>query len=283
LRLGVSATGAVGGALLFAVHTYAGLVALVLAPVVLWLEISARWRHQLREKVDSWLTAQWPTRWTELIQAHERALAEHYARRQEAEADWDARERDRVEWAQRVRVGDPDTVETALAETLSDVDFPFETDCAVAVTDAETAYVLLDLPEIEDVIPETRPKALKDGRVKQVKRTKAERFADYAQLAAGLAVLLARTAFSAGPTLQTVHVAAYTQRRHRSSGTLRDDFVYEVRFSRQEVAAVDQDDVDPLELISRAQSRISVASSGELKKIAAPEWLDLIASEGTSV
>ena len=281
LCLAVSAAGFVGGALLFLVHAYAGLVTVVLAPLVLWLETSARWRQQLKEKVDPQIVAQWPRRWAHLIRVHETELADYHVRRLQAEADWDVRERDRVAWAQRVRSGDPDTVETTLAETLSDLDFPFETRCAVAVTDSRTAYVLLDLPEIEDVIPETRSKALKDGRIKQVKRTKGERFADHARLSAGLAVLLARTAFAAGPTLQMVHVAAYTQRRQRSWVVVRDEFVYEVGFSRQQVATVDPDKIDPLELVGRAQSRISIAPSGELKEIPAPEWIDLIATEGT--
>lgn len=280
----VRVVGAVAGVLLggalFTLNAYAGLVAMVLAPVVCWLEMGARWRQRLNDKAETLLAGQWPARWAQLVEGHERDLGDYHARRRQAAANWDESERERVAWAQRILDGDADTLETALAETLSDLDFPFETQCAVAVTHPEAAYVLLDLPEIEDVIPETRSKVLKDGRIKEVKRTKGERFADYARLTAGLALLLARTAFCAGPTLQTVHVAAYTQRRQRSSGVLRDEFVYEVRFGRDEAAAVDPAEA-PIAWLSRADSRMSTGPNGELKKITPPSWLDVIATEGT--
>jgi hypothetical protein len=281
MRVGLSAAAglAVGGPLC-TVHAYAGLVAIVLVPVVLWLETGARSMARLRDTVDGLMRAGWAGRWSDIVQAHQRELTDHEVRRRQAEDEWDAREGDRVAWAQRVRDGDPETVETTLVETLSDLDFPFETECAAAVIDAGTGYVLLDLPEIEDVIPEMRLRALKDGRVKEVKRSKAERFADYARLAAGLALLLARTAFSAGPTLQTVHLAAYTQRRQRSSAALRDDFVYEVQFSRQHIASLVSKEIDPLAVVVGASSRIDVGANGQLKKISAPTWLHLVASEG---
>jgi len=62
------------------------------------------------------------------------------------------------------------------------------------------------------VVPETRTQALKNGGLKQAKRTKTERNRDYAYLVAGLAVMMARAAFGAAPTLTEVTVSGYTQR-----------------------------------------------------------------------
>jgi hypothetical protein len=132
--------------------------------------------------------------------------------------------------------------------------------------------VLLDLPEIEDAIAEEKQRALKSGEVKEVRRTQKERQAEYARLATGLALWVARTSFAAGPPLQRVHVAAYTQRRRPGTGELVDDYVYEVCFDREAASRWHPEGVDPIEVVRSGSSRIDLRADGQLKAIRAPDW-----------
>ena len=104
-------------------------------------------------------------------------------------------------------------MEETIGESLADLDFPFESQCSVATTDGNCVFVHLDLPEIEDVIPETTRRVLKDGSTKIAKRNKKERAAAYAKLVTGLGVLISRMTFAAAPTLLNVRIATYTQRK----------------------------------------------------------------------
>ena len=113
---------------------------------------------------------------------------------------------------------------------------------------------------------------LKDGSRREVKRPKAERMTAYAGLACGLAFLVARVAFEAAPTLRTVTIAAYTQRRQRRSGEIGDDFVYEVTIGREHCAELNLQDLDPVAEIKRLPSRVKQTTTGQLSKISAPEW-----------
>jgi hypothetical protein len=234
---------------------------------------------RIREVGEARARASWPERWSSVLRTHEEEVRSHQARLEQAAAQWDVSEHARVQWATRLIEGDVEALNETVGDTLSDLDFPFETICRVAVSDAQTAYVLLDLPEIEDVVPENRQQVLKDGRVREVRRSKPERQHDYAHLVAGLALMLSRAGFSAGPTLASMHIAAYTQRRQPRTGVVRDDFVYEVRIDRDRSAQFDPANVDALALLTELPGRIDLGSGSQLKTIERPEWAtDLLSS-----
>ncbi|RUO92052.1 DUF4236 domain-containing protein [Corallococcus sp. AB018] len=206
----------------------------------------------------------WPKHW----QAAQRA----FAAKQQALLDWPLEERERIEFARRILDGEVEAVEEAVSTCLEELDFPFETQARVGVDDSLRAYILLDLPEIEDVIPEVKSRALANGTVKEVRRTRQDRNADYLTLVSGLALQLGRSAFCAGPTLQTIHVAAYTQRRPRGTGAVRDEYVYEVALERKESARWAAATVDPLEVFNVAKGRYDLRDNQELKAISPPDW-----------
>lgn len=218
------------------------------------------------------LDSVWPDRWREIQTAHLRTVHAWEKRRETAREAHEAVDSDRATWAKRLVEGDLVAIEESVADSLSDVDFPFEALCRVAIPDAGSAYVLLDLPEVEDVLPETRTKVLKDGTKKEVKRAKGDRMTAYARLACGLAFLVSRVAFEAGPTIQNVMIGAYTQRRQKRSGEVDDDFVYEVTVSRDRSVALDHEEMDPVAELQRLPSRIKQNASGDFAKVPAPTW-----------
>jgi len=235
-----------------------GIAGFVVALALLVPELSKPGRR--RPLAQTYFSQEWPLHWMEL-QANWAAY----------EA-WPEQERERAAFAARLVQGDLAALAESLEDSLADLEFPFEASCRVAVPEQHETFVLLDLPEIEDAIAEEKQRALKSGEVKEVRRTQKERQAEYARLATGLALWVARTAFAAGPTLQRVHVAAYTQRRRTGTGELVDDYVYEVCFEREVASQWRPDEVDPIEVLRSVPSRIDLRADGQLKAIRAPEW-----------
>lgn len=214
-------------------------------------------------------------------QAWRAAQADHLRARQawedecdRAQDDFERDDRDRIHRARRVRQGDPVAVEEAVAWALAELSFPFDAQCRFEVPEPTQAYLLLDLPEIEDLLPETRTKVLKDGSSKEVKRPKAERLAGYARLVCGLAFQVARTVFAVAPKVQQVQIAAYTQRRQKRTGAIGDDFVYDVEIARYLSGTLDHAVMDPVSELERLPGRVKRSASGELGRIPPPDWHD---------
>ena len=189
-----------------------------------------------------------------------------------SEEQWARHEEQRIVWLRRLLAGDVEAIHEAVMSSLQDIDFPFDTRAAVGLHDGASAFLALDLPEIEDVIPELRFRILKNGSLKSSKRKADERNLAYARLVAGLAILMAAVSFEAAPTLGSVAVAARTQRKRRGSAEVEDQYVYETRISRALFAHGQVFAGDPLELLSSPVTRLAWGGKHTLKKISEPEW-----------
>lgn len=130
----------------------------------------------------------------------------------------------------------------------------------------------VDLPEIEDVVPEEELRVLKDGSLTEKKRKVADRNQLYAELVCGIAVAIAANAVCAAPTLRAATVAGRTQRAKRGSGLVEDSYVYEVKLPRALLASFDAVAGDPLEAFRCAGARMQVNANGSLRTIAPPQW-----------
>jgi len=267
--VGGLATGTLGGSP--QAGPLVGVVVAVFGAIVSTLVLVAKTARARHAVADDAFRTNWPAKWEEALRRHDDAVRAWAERRDAAQAEWDREEAERIEFAQRLLGGDPAALDETVSESLGDLDFPFSTECRVAIPDAARGYVLLDLPEIEDVVPERQRQVLADGNVREVGRT--NRSGDYALLAAGLALLVARTTFSAGPTLSVVRVAAYTQRRQRRHGVLGDEFVFEAVLRRDEVARLDPATVDPILTLKNTPSRFDLRDDFELKPIEPPAWI----------
>jgi hypothetical protein len=218
---------AIGAVVLGAMSAALGLATLVAAYFV--REAGFRRRAATVTALAAARTAEaWPAQEAELHHTHQSEVEAYEAAHRAAEAEWLEGERQRILWASRLLAGEPEAIEDAVVASLEDLDFPFETKADFAVTSGSEGYLHLDLPEIEDVVPATRHRVLADGRLKETKRDEAERNEEYAELACGVGLMMAAAAFAAAPTLETVHVAAYTQREQKgkTKGQVADDYVY---------------------------------------------------------
>jgi hypothetical protein len=174
---------------------------------------------------------------------------------------------------QKLLTGNREAVDDAVEAILEELDFPFEATCAASALAGDTVVVAVDLPEIEDIIPEERFKALKNGTLKKVRRSRRERNDAWRHLVLGIALQIGRTVCAAAPSIQHVKVAGYTQRRQRS-GVVADDWVYELVVDRHFLAGLRPETVDPSSILRLPSVRVMLGSDGDLKKIPPPAWVE---------
>ena len=160
------------------------------------------------------------------------------------------------------RLSRPDVSADEVAESvelqLEIIDFPFETSTQIAVPDVSTVYALVDLPEIEDLFDDVRPARRRNEL--------------YAQTVCGMAYQVARECFAGAPSVRSVTVAGFTQRR-ATDGSLRDEFVVELTQERASSAAMDFDEIDPVQTLTKdAGARIKLTKTMKLSRIPAPPW-----------
>lgn len=215
--------------------------------------------------------------------AYGRNLHEYESAQAAKQAEWEKSEAARILLLQQLIQGDAATSERVLSDVIATIDFPFEAEVDIAISDqgGEEVQLLVDLPEIEDAIPETKVRALKNGNTKPVKRTAAERFGLYAQLVVGLGVALGTQALCVLPAANVVIIAGYTQRRKRGQGTLEDQFVYEITIPRDASADLDPETDDPLELLQQFECRFDLDARGNLRKISPPAWAPALMGDRT--
>jgi hypothetical protein len=212
---------------------------------------------------------QWPVKEQQLGSGYDADVASYSAERAESERSWQQQEHDRIAWASKLLDGDEATIQEAVCHTLADLDFPFETRAEFAIEDAHTGYLHLDLPELEDIVPRTRYRVLKAGRLKAEKRNESERNAEYSDVACGVGLMMASAVFAAAPTLQDVSIAAYTQRQQKggAAGLIGDDYVYFVTVPRIAFNDFDATSVDPTLFIEKLSGRLEHKANHVLKKL----------------
>lgn len=245
-------------------------VAIAICGIMLWLERYVSKQVQIR--AEAILQQRWPDECSRINGMHGVLCEEFESRRSAAEATWKASELSRAEWARRLFYGDLSALGETFNATFSEIPFPFDTSCDAYFNDATKVYLKLDLPEIEDVVETSLKKVLRDGRIKEVKRRAVEVNLEYARLACGLGILTACEAFTCGPTIQTVEVAAFTQRIKRPGLPPEDCYIYNFEMSRGEAITDQLQACEPVAQIHALGGTIDPDKTGRLKTIQIPWW-----------
>jgi hypothetical protein len=216
----------------------------------------------------------WPEREAQLQNAHAQQVQQYEERLAQESAAWDQLEAERVAWIRRLLGGDLEEVHHTVAEVLQGLRFPFKTRCDFFLKDCASVYLHLDLPQIEDIIPEAQQEVLKDGGTRTRPRPREERNADYAQLAMGQCLYLAAELFSYLPLAQLVQLAAYTQRPRVRETDPIDTYVLDVPFEREGVRQFNPEEQHLVSFLSRQGGRFRVLpEDNSLAKIEPPSWL----------
>src|SRR5208283_5366801 len=170
---------------------------------------------------------------------YQESLAAYEQQLKAAQAEWEARETERITWLQRLTSGNLDEIKHTLTEIFTGLHLPFQdaTQCGLFFDTADLVSLNLDLPEMEQVILVTRKRLLKNGEIREVARDKLERNRDYFDLVTGECAFIAAEVFSYLPLCQSIQLAAYTQRPKARKTDLIDTYILELKFTREELKA----------------------------------------------
>ena len=215
----------------------------------------------------------WPERRAQLQAEYDQQLQQYQQNLAAEAAAWDQAETKRITWVGKLLAGDLEEIRHTLAEVLAGLQFPFRTQCDFFLRDEKTVYLHLDLPEIEDVIPETRKEILKSGETRDVRRLKSDRHADYSRLVMGECLFITAEVFSYLPLAQVVQVTAYTQRPRELESDPIDSYLLDVPFQREAVVEFRQAEGNLAAFIARQGGRLKQDDDGGLGRIEAPAWL----------
>jgi hypothetical protein len=166
---------------------------------------------------------------------------------------------------------DVGAMEVHLENSLSDVQWPRETDVSFEIADGGASVVLdVDLPEIEHMPTKTAsvPQRGLKLSVKEISSTKVQKL--YAAHVHGIVFRLVGEVFAALPSVKLVVVSGYSQRRGSADGQLRDEYLLSARVRREEWLAIDfahVASVDPVEALSNFEMRRDLQKSGALREI----------------
>ena len=166
---------------------------------------------------------------------------------------------------------DTDAMERFLEERLAEITWPRETTVTLEVGTSGRAVALdVDLPEFEDMpdkLAAVPARGLKLS-VKELSQTKIQKL--YAEHIHGVVFRLVGEAFAALPTVTTVTVAGYSQRRDPATAQLRDDYLVSVRVGRVDWTRLDFAHLASIDAIIALQEfdlRREMSKTGLLKPI----------------
>ena len=207
-------------------------------------------------------------------QANAKSQAEHQA----AMAEWlvakdrfERTEAHKLALVDKSQAGDVDAMEQFFSDVLNDVVWPRETLVSFEVHAGGTDLVFdVDLPEVEDMPNKTASVPQRGFRlsVKEMGPTAVQKL--YAQHIHAVVFRLIGEAFGMLPTLQTVTLSGYTQRKDSSSGHTVDHYLLSVVIARSawmQLNFADLPSIDPVEALARFQLRREMTKTGVFKPI----------------
>ena len=167
---------------------------------------------------------------------------------------------------EKALLGDADYIEAAAEQWISSVELPVDIATQFEYRLEEHCLMVdLDLPEIEDLPTETAVQ-MANGNLKIKDKTQKALRLEYAECVFGLAVFVSSSLFNASPEIGTVVVSGYTQRRNKA-GDMVDDYIFSIRFTREEFYYVDFKAIDPEAFCLGFENRCNVSSTKVFKAI----------------
>ena len=156
-------------------------------------------------------------------------------------------------------------LQDTVSDVLSQIELPIDFSIDYAVNKRKIELDI-DLPEIEDY-PQVTSTILQSGKLSIKKKTITQLNKDYATSVIGMSFFFAGLLFNISPAIKEISMAGYTQRLNKKSGNIEDQYVYSVKYTRDEFSRLNISNIEPLEAIKNFDHIIDVSSKFELKTI----------------
>jgi len=150
---------------------------------------------------------------------------------------------------EELRYSDQDVMHDYLSDVLQALHWPGETTVSFELADGgATAFADIDLPEIEDFPRKTARIAARGLKLIFKDVSESQHRKNYAQHVHGIGFRVVGIAFSSLPKLETVVLSAYSQRPDKTTGHVRDDYLYSIRIPRRRWSQIDFSGLERLDL-----------------------------------
>ncbi|QOY36017.1 DUF4236 domain-containing protein [Anaerobacillus isosaccharinicus] len=164
---------------------------------------------------------------------------------EQAQEEYEEAKLKRLAKVEKVIAGDPVAMELWLENFLAELDFPLDTNVSFSILSADTIYVDVDLPQMEE-IPLTKAEILKSGKLKVQKKSQRELREHYAIMVGGTALYLCSYVFSLLPTCETIIISGYTQVKNKATGHLDDQYIYSLKVDKSTLYSLNMEEVHPI-------------------------------------
>ena len=226
------------------------------------------------KKAEARAKEQWEEHWAGLQAAYQeeaRRYEEQMKAFAEREALWRSRcEHETAELYDLMSGQNRDRLMQVACEAMEDLALPFQADARLILEDDVGLFIDIDLPEIEDVVPQTVREVSKSGSIKSSKRAGDDLHEPYAELVFGHSLNLAAKLFVELPRLQQATLAAYTRRE----GV--EEYVFEASLTRDAMTAIGalspSSLPDLVSALAKATAIYELDNVSKLKAIKQPDW-----------
>jgi hypothetical protein len=197
---------------------------------------------------------------------------------EEALAKWSVEKRQFDELSQRRKqiiehgiYEDNELMLDYLEENLQNIVWPRETIISADISDnGAQVYIDIDLPEIEDIPTKTASFPQRGYRltIKEISPLQVQRL--YAQHVHGVGFRIIGEAFASLPKAQEVILSAYSQRPDKTTGQIRDEYLYSVDVLREQWSRINFKNlanIDVIEAFSQFGLRRRMTKTGIFESI----------------
>jgi len=229
-------------------------------------------RLEKPDPVDTGLFASWfggreraEARYQEELSAYRAAISEWRAAEENHRVEQEAARSRHERW----RNGDGAAAHERFETRLGAISWPRETLVSYRTSGAEL-QADVDLPELEDMPPETAKAIKREMRVAMSVKGETERRLDYATHVHSIGFRIAGEAFAAMPGLGSVLISGFSQRQSRATGRVQEEYLYSVRIERSGWERIDfsrLDQIDPVEALTRFDLRQDMTRTGVFRPV----------------
>jgi len=166
-----------------------------------------------------------------------------------------------------VLAGEVSYVEQKIQKIISQIKLPVEFSVDYEYHPEEsTLLVDLDLPEIEDM-PNEIARTLKSGKVSVRTKSQKQTAQEYATCVCGLAFFFSGMLFNVSTKINWIRISGYTQRLNPKTNTINDDYVFSVKFNRDDFSHLDYKKINPVESLMRFPHLLNLTATYKMKTI----------------
>lgn len=151
--------------------------------------------------------------------------------------------------------GDEDTIESLVGSFFLNFDFAYPVKANYELEE-HILYIDLDLPEIEE-LSKQYPTIVKEKIVNKNK-TQTQLKQEYAYTVMSLSAYISAQIFNLSSYIENIIISGFTTRRD-NKGDLKDEYLYSIKYSRNEFIKTDLEKVDDiLAFINKFENRINL-------------------------